>query len=87
MISKLLGTATERYECIRIPLHMIPDNIMELYELHDLVHNGHVYAEIRKGMHGLPQAGRLADDRLQIFLKPHGCSPVNITAGLWKHKS
>ena len=45
---------------------------MELYELHDLVHNGYVYVEIQKGMYGLPQAGKLANDRLQKFLEPHG---------------
>jgi hypothetical protein len=60
-----LGTPMERYECMRIPIHMLPDDIMELYELHDLMHNGHACVEIRKGMCGLPQAGKLANDRLQ----------------------
>jgi hypothetical protein len=72
---------------MRIPPHMLPDDIMYLYELHDLVHNGYVYVEIRKGMHGLPQAGKLAKDRLQTFLEPHGCAPTNIAAGFWKHKT
>ena len=82
-----LGTPMERYEYMRIPVHMIPDNIMELYKLHDLVHNGYVIVEIRKGMYGLPQAGKLANDRLQKFLEPHGYCPTNVTAGLWKHKT
>jgi hypothetical protein len=47
-----LGTPMERYEYMCLPVHMIPDSIMELYKLHDLVHHGHVYAEIRKGMYG-----------------------------------
>jgi hypothetical protein len=38
-------------------------------------------------MCGLPQAVKLANDRLQKFLEPHGCAPTNITAGLWKHKT
>jgi hypothetical protein len=77
-----LGAPMDRYEHMQIPLHMLPDDIMDLYELHDLVHNGCVCVEIRKGMHGLPQAGKLANDRLQTFLEPHGCAPTNIAAGL-----
>ena len=57
-----LGTPMERYEYMRIPIHMIPECIMTLYNLNDLVHRGHVYVEIRKGMYGLPQAGKLAND-------------------------
>lgn len=57
-----LGTPMERYEYICLPVHMIPDSIMELYELHNLVHHDHVYVEIRKGMYGLPQAGKIAND-------------------------
>jgi hypothetical protein len=49
-----LGTPMERYEYMRVPIHMIPDSIIVLYKLHDLVHNGHVYAKISKGMYGLP---------------------------------
>ena len=65
-----LGTSMERYEYMRIPIHMIPDDIMALYNLQGLVHNGYVYVEIRKGMYGLPQAGKLANDRLQKLLTP-----------------
>lgn len=41
--------------------------------------------EIRGGMHGLPQAGRLAHDELVAHLAPHGYSPVRFTPGLWRH--
>jgi hypothetical protein len=33
-----LGTPMERYEYMRIPIHMIPDDIMDLYDLRGLVH-------------------------------------------------
>jgi hypothetical protein len=72
------------YEYVRIPIHMIPDNIMELYKLQDKIHNGYVYAEVRKGMYGLPQAGRLANEKLRTFLEPHGYIPCAVTPGLWK---
>jgi hypothetical protein len=58
---------------------------MDLYKLHDKVSNGHVYAEVRKGMYGLPQAGRLAYEKLRLFLEPHGYVPCTVTPGLWKH--
>jgi hypothetical protein len=82
-----LGTPMERFEYMRIPIHMIPDEIMDQYNLHDLVENGYVYVEIRKGMYGLPQAGKLANDRLTKFLEPHGYVPTAVTPGLWKHKT
>ena len=72
----------EDYEYVRIPLHMLPESIMDLYELHDKISNGHVYAEVRKGMYGLPQAGRLAYEKLRIFLEPHGYVPCPVTRPL-----
>ena len=77
-----LGTPMDRYKYMRIPVHMIPDVIMDLYDLHGLVHNGYVLVEIRKGMYGLPQAGKLAYDRLKLFLAPHGYAPTATTARL-----
>jgi hypothetical protein len=73
------------YAYMRIPVSIIPDSIMTEYKLAPLIHKGFVYVEIRKGMYGLPQAGRLANDRLIKLLAPHGYAPVPITTGLWKH--
>jgi hypothetical protein len=81
-----LGTPIERYKYMRIPVHMFPDATMTSYKLHNLVHNGHIYAKIRKGMYGLPQAGKIANDRLQEFLAPHGYAPAGVTHGQWKYK-
>ena len=50
-----------------------------------MFHNGFVYVEIRKGMYGLPQAGRLANDQLVAKLAPHGYHPCPLTPGLWRH--
>ena len=66
---------------------MIPAAIMDLYDLHDKVHNGYVYAEVRKTMYGLPQAGRMAEEELVEHLAPYGYAPVKHTPGLWKHES
>jgi hypothetical protein len=66
---------------------MIPDVIMDQYKLHDLVHHGHVYVEIRKDMYGLPQASRIAYNRPRKFLQPFGYEPTTIMPGLWRHKT
>ncbi len=79
-----LCSKLDEYEYVRIPEHMLPDEIIELYGLKDKIVNGFVYAEVRKGMYGLPQAGRLANLQLQKFLEPHGYVPCPITPGLWK---
>jgi hypothetical protein len=79
-----LGTDLVDYEYARIPIHLIPAHIIELYDLKDKIVNGHVYAEARKGMYGLPQAGRLANDKLTKFLAPHGYIPYVHTHGLWR---
>jgi hypothetical protein len=80
-----LNTPMERPEYMRIPVRDIPACIMDQYQLHDLVHNGHVMVEIRKGMYGLPQAGRLANERLVKHLALHGFVPCTHTAGLYRH--
>jgi hypothetical protein len=77
----------ERYEYMRIPVHQIPEAIFELYNLKDLVHNGFVYVEIRKGMYGLPQAGILAHKQLLPILESNGYKPSPTTPGLFKHET
>jgi hypothetical protein len=80
-----LGTDMTEYEYARILVHLLPASIITYYNLDDKIVDGYVYAECRKGMYGLPQAGKLANDNLGNFLKPHGYVPCPITHGLWKH--
>ena len=82
-----LNTPMESYEYMQYPVSSIPAAIMEEYELEPLIHKGNVYVEIRKGMYGLPQAGKIASDRLTELLAPHGYAPVPYTPGLWTHTS
>ena len=81
-----LGTPMDAYEYMFIPITSIPDEIITHYKLRDLVHNGRVYIEIRRGMYGLPQAGILAEQQLTRFLTTYGYAPVRHTPGLWRHK-
>jgi hypothetical protein len=80
-----LNTPMKSFEYMRIPVSHIPADIMDLYNLHDKVHNGAVYVEIRKGMYGLPQAGRIANDRLLVHLNKHGYHQAKHTHGLFTH--
>ena len=80
-----LGTPMDRYEYMRVPIWMLPAAIIEQYKLEPLFNNGFVYVEIRRGMYGLPQAGRLANDQLVTKLAQHGYEPCPLTHGLWRH--
>ena len=79
------GTAMAQYEYMKIALACIPDKILDQYSFCTLSSDGWVYLEIRKGMPGLKQAGRIANDRLKSHLAHFGFAPVPITPVLWKH--
>ena len=80
------GTPMARYEYMKLALDFFPDKIIEQYDLHSLVcPNGWIYMEIRKGITGLKQAVRIANDRLKIHLAQFGYAPVTCTPSLWKH--
>jgi hypothetical protein len=81
------GTQMQRYEYMKLPIKLIPQEVIDQYNLLDLVSDGYIYIEIRKGMPGLKQAGRLANDRLQTHLKTFGYAPVPRTPSLWTHES
>jgi hypothetical protein len=80
-----LNTPMDEYEYIRIPVKVIPDCIMKQYKLAPLVHNGYVLVEIRKCMCGLPQSGKLANDRLVVHLAKSGHVHAKRTIGSFTH--
>ncbi len=82
-----LETPLDQYEYMKMPLRLIPDNIIEHYGLHKKTIDGYVYMEIRKGMYSLPQAGILANKLLKLRLARHGYFKQPHTPGLWKHAS
>ena len=49
-----LATPLDRYEYMKMPVDLIPDNIMDLYNFHNKVKNGFVYMQILRGLYGLP---------------------------------
>jgi hypothetical protein len=82
-----LATPMDRFEYMRIPVELIPEEFVLAYNLHQKVKNGHIFMQIEKGMYGLPQAGILANKILRKQLAPYGYFKTPHTPGLWKHIS
>ena len=74
-----------RPEFMKIPIHHIPADMIEKYNLNEKTHNGYVYIKIKRGMYGLKQAAHLAFEQLKAHLAPHGYFPVEHSPGLWYH--
>jgi hypothetical protein len=71
-----------RYKYMKMPLNLLPTDIIEHYNLHDKALNGYVFIEIIKGMYSLPQAGSLANKLLKKRLARHGYHRQPHTPGL-----
>jgi hypothetical protein len=82
-----LNTILDRPEYMKLALSLIPHEIIDMYGLAEKANNGQVYIQINKGMYGLPQAGKLANDLLVKRLAPHGYRPIRHTHGIWKHNT
>lgn len=86
-----LGTELERPEYMRITRPQLPQDIIDRYQLEDLFHRGVnrrddcVMVEIVKGIYGLPQAGRLAQEKLVKLLAANGYRSTANTPSLFKH--
>ena len=72
-------------EWMKLPLEIIPTEIIQQYNLDKLSDNGWVYIEILKAMYGLKQSGKIAYDELVKHSKPFGYSPTKHTPGYWRH--
>ena len=53
-----LNNPMDIYEYMKLTLDIIPEEIIQQYNLRNLAHKGFVYMEIQKGMYGIPQAGK-----------------------------
>ena len=80
-----LGSPLDKPEYMRMPYKLMPEEIIQKYQLDSKEHDGWVYIKIVKGMYGLPQAGKIANDLLKERLEYFGYYPTNFTPGLWKH--
>jgi hypothetical protein len=80
-----LNTPLGRFEYMVINLLLLPQEMIDKYDLIELSQDRKVYKEIQKGMYGLPQAGILTNELLQRNLANDGYQPTQHTHGLWTH--
>jgi hypothetical protein len=80
-----LGTPLAEKEYMRIRLDQIPLDIQERYNVARFARGGSVMVEVLKGIYGLKQAGKLAQDRLIKHLASHGYQQTRNTPCLFKH--
>ena len=73
---------------MRVPLKIIPQEIIGTYDLKALVdYQGWIYIRIEKGMHDLKQADIIANQELVKHMAPFGYHPVKHTPDLWVHNT
>ena len=60
-----LATPLERHQYMRIPIDLIPQEFIDLYQLQKKIKNGFVYCEIISGMFGLPESDSLVNKLLK----------------------
>ena len=77
-----LETPLDRFEYMKMPIALIPANIIAHYHLNKKVLDGYVCMDIRKGMYGLPQAGIRANKLLKRRLARHNYFEQPHTPGL-----
>ena len=75
----------DRPEYTRIPIKIIPQEIIDKYKLNEIEENGWVYIKIVKGMYGLPQAVKISHELLEKRLAKARYHPTQFILGLWKH--
>ena len=74
-------------EVLKIPLEIIPEEIIQQYNLRKIVRKGFVYMETQRCMYWLPKAGKIVNDKLKLHLEKFGYDPSLIAPGLWWHQT
>ena len=59
-----LNTPLDKPEYTRIQLSVIPQEVIDKYNLTPYAYNDYIYFELGKGMYGLKQAGKPANNLL-----------------------
>ena len=66
---------------------MIPDEIIQEYNLKKLFTNNMILAQINRDVYGLPQAGRIAYNKIVTHLEKVVYVPTGRTPGFFKYTS
>ena len=76
----------DRYEYMKLPFDIIPQDIIDEYNLTNILRSGKSYIDIWKGVYGLQSSGIISHDRLKNHLEKNGYQPVKFNPGLWNYK-
>ena len=82
-----LRTPLDRPKYMRFALKHVLLDIQARYNMAQIVHNDHVLIEIDTIIYGLPQAGKLLQDRLVTHLASHGYCQCTNTPCLFVHET
>lgn len=74
-----------QYLCFHISI--IPQEIIDEYNPSTIMEDRWCYAEIRKAMYGLKEAGYLYNVKLKQILAKEGYVPSKFTSGLFTHNT
>ena len=81
-----LNTPLKKKRYGKVKAKYIPEETIEKHQLEQYIEDyGWLHFEIGKGMYGIPEAGRLANDLLRARLKKYGYIKATHTPGYWKH--
>ena len=80
-----LNNVMAKHEFYNISISLIPQEVIDEYDLMDKQINGFLYVRVEKGMYGLFQAGIIPHTALREHLRPFGYEPAPITLRLWHH--
>ena len=66
-------------------MEILPQEIIDKYNLRAIENNGWVYIRIKQGMHGLPESGILANKLLKKRLLKSGYYETQFTPSMNRH--
>ena len=82
-----LGTDLPHEEYIRIPIHLIPQDVIDFYELEQFFSANALFCSVHKTHYGLPQAGALSQQRLFQHLQDNGYFQLASTPSVFRNRS
>jgi len=80
-----VGTPMEKEEWMAIRLDQLPEGVASDTRIQQLVRGDRLLVRVDKGIYGLPQAGRLARDRLVTHLAKAGYTEAPHVPSLFSH--
>ena len=77
----------DRAENIIIQISVIPQEFIIAYNIKDKAHNGYIFAQVNKGMYGIPQIWLIIHDAIVKYLSLYVYYPSNNTSVICTHDS